>query len=130
MKKSIFILIPLCIVLFSTQCEDDVAPLPQEVEEQELAELKAEIENLASSSVCDDSSNCKFIAFGRKPCGGPWSYLVYSTSIDTERLESLVESYNQKEAIYNTEWNIVSDCAFVTPPASVLCENNTCVAVY
>lgn len=132
MNKSIFkyFLAPLCVLLFSTQCEDDIAPFNQEVEQQELTTLKAEIENLATTAICDDTFECKFIAFGAKPCGGPWGYLVYSTSIDTELLESLVEGYNRKEAIYNTTWNVVSDCAFATPPESVTCENNTCVAVY
>lgn len=133
MKKSIskFILAPLCLLLlFSTQCEDDIAPLTQEDEQQELADLKTEIENLASTSICYDTFECKFIALGSKPCGGPWSYLVYSTSIDTEQLETMVDGYNRKEALYNTEWNIVSDCAIANPPTSVTCENNTCVAVY
>lgn len=132
MKKSIskFILAPLCLLLlFSTQCEDDITPPTQEDELQELIDLKTEIENFASTSICDDTFECKFIAFGSKPCGGPWSYLVYSTSIDTNRLESLVEGYNQKESIYNTKWNIASDCALVNPPTSVTCENNICVAV-
>jgi len=132
MKKSIskFILVPLCLLLFSTQCEDDIPLLTQENEQQELAALKAEIENLASTSVCGDTFECKFIAFGSKPCGGPWSYLVYSTSIDTEELENMVEGYNRKEAIYNAKWGIASDCAVNNPPVSLICENNACVAVY
>ncbi|MFD2724888.1 hypothetical protein [Hyunsoonleella rubra] len=132
MKPSIFkyLLAPLCLLLLSTQCEDDVTPLTQEDEIQELATLKAEIEDLAGTSVCGDTFDCKFIAFGSKPCGGPWEYLVYSTSIDTERLENMVEGYNRKEAIYNTDWGVASDCAVANPPTSINCENNTCVAVY
>ena len=132
MKKVVskFVLASLCLLLFSTQCEEDIVQYTQEDEEQELALLKTEIETLASASVCSDTFECDFIAFGSKPCGGPWSYLVYSTSIDTEKLKTLVEGYNQKEAIFNTEWGIVSDCAVANPPTSVNCENNTCVAVF
>ena len=132
MKESILkiILIYLCLFLLSTQCEDDIPPDTQENEQQELAALKAEIENLASISICSDTFECKFIGFGSKPCGRYWSYLVYTTSIDTEQLESMVEAYNRKEALYNADWNIVSDCAIANPPSSVTCENNTCVAVY
>ena len=74
MKKSIFkiILLPLCLFLFSTQCEDDIPPRNQENDQQELALLKTEIENLASASVCGDTFECKFIDFGSKPCGGSW----------------------------------------------------------
>ena len=132
MKKllSKVVLLPLCLFLFSTQCEDDIPPVTQETEEQELALLKNEIEDLANASVCDDAFECKFIAFGSKPCGGPWSYLVYSTSIDTEELESMVEGYNRKEALYNSEWDIPSDCAITNPPTSITCENNSCIAVF
>jgi hypothetical protein len=132
MKESILkiILVSLCLLLLSTQCEDDIPPDTQENEQQELAALKAEIENLASVSICSDTFECEFIGFGSKPCGGYWSYLVYTTSIDTEQLESMVEAYNRKEALYNANWNIVSDCAIANPPSSVTCENNTCLAVY
>lgn len=130
MKKIKFIIIPLCLVLFSTQCEEDTFPLTQEQEAQELAILKTEIETLASTSICGDSFECKFIALGSKPCGGPWSYLVYSTSIETETLEALVEDYNQKEERFNNTWSIISDCALINPPLRINCENNTCIAVY
>lgn len=132
MKKSIstFFLVPLCLLLFSTQCEDDIPPRTQESEQQELDALKTDIENFANTSICGDAFECKFIAFGNKPCGGPWDYLVYSTSIDTEQLENMIEGYNRKEDLYNTDWNVASDCSVVTPPTSVDCENNTCVPVY
>ena len=92
--------------------------------------LKIEIESLANASVCNESTECKFIAFGSKPCGGPWSYLIYSTSIDTNKLEVMVEDYNQKEADYNQKYGVGSDCSVALPPTSITCENNTCVAVF
>ena len=72
---------------------------------------------------------CKVIAFGSKPCGGPWSYLVYSTSIDEERLEALVESYNIYEQDYNMACDVASDCMFVTEPTELTCEDGKCVIV-
>lgn len=127
MKK--LILVSLCLLFFSTQCDEDTG-LTKEDKEQQLAALKTKIEGLASTSSCGDDFECEFIAFGSKPCGGPWSYLVYSTSIDTETLEEMVDGYNIKESLYNTEWGIVSDCAVANPPTSINCENNTCVAVF
>ena len=32
-------------------------------------------------------SNCDFIAFGSKACGGPKSYLVFNNSIDVDLLK-------------------------------------------
>ena len=132
MKTSVlkYILAPLCLLLLSTQCEDDVAPLTQEEERAELNTLKSEIEDLANTSVCNETSECKFIGLGSKPCGGPWSYLIYSTSIDTENLENMVADYNQKELDFNAKWGVVSDCALTQQPSSIKCENNTCIAVF
>lgn len=120
----------LCLSLMSTQCEEEKASSTQADEEKELLELKTQSEALASKSTCNENTTCKFIAFGSKPCGGPWSYLIYSTSIDTQTLEDLVENYNKKEAEFNKKWGMTSDCAVVNPPSSIKCENNICVAKY
>tara|TARA_R110002049_G_scaffold285400_1_gene466265 strand:- start:13088 stop:13486 length:399 start_codon:yes stop_codon:yes gene_type:complete len=132
MKKPflpLFLLL-ICLSLVAFQCEDDDTPATQETERAELNILKSDIETLANTSVCNESTECKYLAFGNKPCGGPWSYLIYSTSIDEEKLQDLVKEYNEKESAFNAKWGVFSDCAFVSPPSSVKCENNTCVAIY
>ncbi|MEL0455176.1 hypothetical protein WJN01_02965 [Flavobacteriaceae bacterium SZ-1-7] len=132
MKKPFFapLLLLICLSLVAFQCDEEGNMPTFEEEQTELNNLKSEIEALANTSVCNETSECKFIGLGSKPCGGPWSYLIYSTSIDTEQLEQMVANYNQLEAEFNTRWGIVSDCAFASPPSSVNCENNTCIAVY
>ncbi|MCR8667116.1 hypothetical protein NO995_05450 [Aestuariibaculum sp. M13] len=127
MKRLFIFLLPL--VLMSTKCDDEGVS-SQEDDQKALTELQIKIENLAASSECNETTTCKYIAFGSKPCGGPWSYLVYSTSIDIEALEALVKEYNEKQADYNKKWGIFSDCMFVSPPKEVTCENNTCIAIY
>lgn len=121
-------MIILFLSIVATQCEENKIPPTQADDSKELQALKAEIEALANTSICNENTTCKFIAFGSKPCGGPWSYIVYSTSIDTQKLEDLVQKYNQVETDFNNKWGIASDCAIVNPPTSVKCENNTCVA--
>ena len=111
------------------QCEDDSNPT-MEYEENALMASKKIIEDLAATSVCNESTECKYIAFGSKPCGGPLGYLIYSTSIDVNTLEQLVEEYNQNQADFNTKYGVFSDCTIVNPPSSLICENNTCIAVY
>ncbi|GAA4295386.1 hypothetical protein [Aestuariibaculum suncheonense] len=127
MKPYLLFLLPL--ILLSTKCDDDPV-LSQDDDLNALTALKAKIETLASASECNETTTCKYIAFGSKPCGGPWGYLIYSTSIDVEILEEQVKTYNQMEADYNKKWGIFSDCMLVSPPKEVRCENNTCVAVY
>ena len=120
----------LCLSLMATQCDEDKESFTQVDDQNELLILKTEIETLANSSVCNESTECKYIDFGSKPCGGPRGYLVYSTSIDTESLEALVEIYNQRETEFNTKWSIFSDCTIANPPSNVKCENNICIAEY
>lgn len=120
----------LALILNACITNDDDNSFSFENESQNLLTLKAEIESLAASSVCNESTECKFIAFGSKPCGGPWSYLIYTTSIDTQELETKVSQYNQLEAIFNARWGVVSDCALAAEPSDVICENNVCVPVY
>ena len=111
------------------QCDDNDSSTMEE-EQTELSALKSEIENFANQSECNANTDCQFIGLGSKPCGGPRGYLVYSTSIDTEKLEQMVADYNQKETDFNDKWGIMSDCTIAPQPTSVNCENNTCVAVY
>lgn len=129
MKKLLPLVFMICLSFMAFQCEDEVVST-LETEQQALNASKKAIQDLAATSICNSTFTCKFIALGSKPCGGPWSYLVYSTSIDTEKLEKMVEAYNKKEADFNEKWGSVSDCMFVSPPSSVNCENNTCIAIY
>lgn len=129
MKKLLPILFTICLFLMAFTCEDN-AISSQETEQEALNASKIAIETLIATSTCNENTTCKFIAFGSKPCGGPWRYLIYSTSINVEKLEKMVEDYNKKEAEFNAKWGAFSDCSFALPPTSVNCENNTCVAVY
>jgi hypothetical protein len=102
----------------------------QEEERLALDNLKNEIEQLIATGTCSENSACDFIAFGSKPCGGAWSYLVYNNSINVELLKEKVSIFNKKEADYNKKWSIFSDCMMVIPPTNVECINGKCTAVY
>lgn len=101
--------------------EDDLA---------ELNNLKEEIELLVDSGVCSENSDCDSIAFGSKACGGPKTYLVFSTSINVELLQQKVETYNALENSFNKKWGIISDCSMPSPPTKVECINGKCTAIY
>ncbi len=89
--------------------------------------LEEEIGDIIGEPSCVDSSQCKTIAFGSKPCGGPWSYLIFSEeNSDAQLLEQLVEEYNDIDERLNQ--NDISDCGLVAIP-DVGCENSTCVEI-
>lgn len=102
----------------------------QEDDLKELNSLKKEIDQLVATSSCIENSNCDYLAFGSKPCGGPWSYIVFSKSVNVDLLKEKVAIYYVKESAYNKKWNIVSDCAFAMPPTALSCVDGKCVAVY
>jgi hypothetical protein len=110
-----------CSSNFNTSQEEDLAALQV---------LNNEIQQLISSGSCSENTNCEYIAFGSKACGGPNSYLVYSTSINVELLKEKVAEYNKKEDLYNNKWGVFSDCSVVSPPTSVICQNGKCTAIY
>lgn len=127
-KTSLFlVLIPSFFLLTATQCDEDDIDFSCENRLESLSELGNRIENLASMSECGDDFECRYIAYGSKPCGGPWRYLIYSTSIDTLELENLVNEYNTIEEDYNLNCDAVSDCAVAIPPSGFDCDNNECI---
>lgn len=116
------------ILILSINCSNNENTLQED--KLELEALANEITSLADNSVCNQNNECKYVAFGSKPCGGPWSYLVYSTSIDTLILLEKVDYYNQLEKAYNVKWEIISDCSVAIPPISLECLDEKCIANY
>lgn len=96
----------------------------------ELAALQEEIEQLVDSGVCSGNSGCDYIAFGSKACGGPKTYLAFSTSINVELLQQKVATYNALENSFNKKWGIASDCSVPIPPMDITCVAGKCTAVY
>ena len=100
-----------------------------EVTRAELQALEEEIMEEIGTPMADVAEQCRVIAFGSKPCGGPWEYLVYSVKVsDEERLKRLVRRYNEMEEEYNEEHDIFSDCS-VTPRPEVGLVDGRCTAV-
>lgn len=117
----------LIVLLFqSFQCNEDNAT---SITIEMLNEKKNEIKEYIASFPCDESIGCNSIAFGSKPCGGPWEYLVFSNAVDLTFLENEVELYNEMEHQFNTNTGATSDCAIVLPPTEIGCVNGVCAAI-
>ena len=116
--KLIFLILPL--FLFS--CSDTLDLAQKEVEKKAMDKLRSELVILAESSISSIKYKCNFIGLGSKPCGGHWEYLIYSSSIDTDKFLTKVEVYNKLEKEFNQKWGVLSDCSLVVPPDSVICK--------
>lgn len=87
----------------------------------DLETLRKAIDDEIGKARADRLNQCRTIAFGRKPCGGPWEYLVYSIAeTDPLTLRGLVSRYNRLEGEINESEGRVSDCMYVMRPDTAL----------
>lgn len=99
----------------------------QTITANELEVQLTQIKDLVAEAGCTENSQCSYMAYGSKACGGPQGYLVFSSEVDKEKLKNLVATYTAAEAAYNEQNGIVSDCSVVTPPQTIGCVDGNCV---
>jgi hypothetical protein len=130
MRKVIFTFACLIVVLTVIECacltdlldilfSRPAADAFQQSDSERMQELRQMIQAEISDPTAKESSQCNVIAFGSKPCGGPATYLVYSTArSDESKLKSLAREYNELSRKYNlTRPDVMSNCLYVTEPA-------------
>jgi len=92
-----------------------------------LDEMEAEILDYIGTPTCRGSGDCAIIAFGAKPCGGPWRYLIYSKStVDSTTLAGMVRVHHDLNVELNRKWGWRSTCDLARKP-EVACVDGTCV---
>lgn len=97
-------------------------------ESARLAALWNEIRVLADASRCSADRHCRALPLGAKPCGGPWSYLIYSQNgTDLPQLQAKVREHSALESSLNRQSLAVSDCEFIAPPERLVCRQQRCV---
>ena len=129
MNKYVIILFSASFLFYGCSIDDDFSAGNQEDDLVMLQELFTEFAAIANEP-CTDAEVWEFVAYGSKACGGPQGYIAYPTTIDVEDFLILVENYTAEEAIYNSNYDIVSTCDFAIPPVDVICENELPVLVY
>lgn len=88
-----------------------------------LQQLHAQIGDAA----CDNSAQCRTLAVGSKPCGGPDLYLPWSTKrTDGVTLGKLASQYAAARQIENAKSDLMSTCELVTDPGAT-CQQQRCV---
>jgi hypothetical protein len=94
---------------------DSAAPL--------LEQIRAEIGDAA----CSSDQQCRSLAIGAKPCGGPESFVAWSVQrSDAARLERLATAYRKEREAENARERRVSNCMFVADPGAQ-CKAGRCV---
>lgn len=114
----------IIMVGFLFQCGDS---FDEKRDQATLSALRDNIVGMIGQPLCGGEGDCRYIAFGSKPCGGPWEYLIYSVSVtDSVELARKVNAYNDYEDMMNHKYGYFSDCGVPLPP-SLSCENGVCV---
>ena len=93
----------------------------------DIKSAKSELNSLVSNSPCDTNSQCKVTPVGKRACGGPSSFVVYSTKTanETDILE-LSKVITSLESTYNAQNEMMSTCQHLAAPTTQ-CIENKCV---
>ncbi len=89
-----------------------------------LQQIKAEIGDAA----CDTSQQCKSLPVGHRACGGPETYLPWSTKrSNAQKLERLGAQYAKERQEKDTKAGMVSTCQMMMDPGAT-CSAGRCVS--
>ncbi len=108
----------ILLSLAASACSSAPAPAPEP-----LVQLRAEI----GSAACDNSRQCHTIAVGNKACGGPETYLAWSSKASNEAsVRRLAQAHSARRQADNTASGMVSTCSVVIDPGAT-CSAGRCV---
>ena len=125
MIRKLLVVIATGIACSTSQPEAGSKPAASE---DTLAALRQGVIQLIGEPTCRASGECRVIAFGSKPCGGPRSYLPYSLAVtDSITLADAVRAFNNEDTKNNQVLGLMSDCSVVQEPA-VICSQGLCTA--
>ncbi len=86
----------------------------------------AQLQALVGKADCTSDNQCQVLPVGAKACGGPASYLAWSTAkTDAGALQALAERYRSEQQASNAASGRVSNCRVLPVPAAA-CRANTC----
>ena len=84
------------------------------------AQLLHQIQALIGDAQCDNAAQCHTIGVGHKACGGPGSYLAWSSKYTREtKLKALVARQAEAEQRESEKMGVLSDCSMVPDPGAV-----------
>lgn len=93
----------------------------------EMTRLQAEIDRISQPPTATRPASCRVVAYGSKPCGGPWHYVIVSTEVtDTTALAVLTGRFTTLEREANVRDGLFSDC-MVMPVPPVTLKGGMCV---
>lgn len=126
--------VPLCCVLLGACAGHEgqaraPAPVPAAVPASaagQNGDTLARIHALVGTPSCSADNECRTLALGARPCGGPEAYLAYSTAHTPEaELRALGDVYRAERRGANSRAGMMSDCRAWPDPGAV-CQAGVC----
>src|SRR5690242_8887820 len=80
----------------------------------------ARIRALVGTPTCSSDAQCHSLPLGSRACGGPESYLMWSSAATSQaEIQALGERYKEERRAANTASGRVSTCQFLVDPGAV-----------
>jgi hypothetical protein len=116
----------LLLLLALLTCYACSAVTPASVPAPPPADLLPQIRALIGTAACTDNAQCHTLPLGARACGGPQSYLPWSSAhTDGAALRALGQRYQEQQRAHDAAAGLVSDCRFVADPGAQ-CRAGTC----
>jgi hypothetical protein len=118
------------ILLLLAGCAACTTAAPQAPQAQQApqSDTLARIHALAGTPNCSSDEQCHALPLGARACGGPESYLVWSSARTSQaEIEALGERYKEERRAANKASGLMSTCQFLMDPGAV-CRAGTCQA--
>lgn len=116
----------------STACSgvnNNAAPAPLAAAAPAAGNLMQQINAEIGAAACDAPAQCKTLAIGAKACGGPESYVAYSTKqSDGAKLTALAARDAEARKKADARAGMVSTCSVVSDPGAT-CDAGRCVTL-
>lgn len=121
MKQLSLILLVACVACSASPNLRDTAPAGSS------DALPTQMRALVGAAPCTETAQCKTVALGARPCGGPEGYLAYSTAhTDAGRLQALAARFAEQRRAEAAKSGELSTCQFMPDPGAQ-CRAGACV---
>jgi len=87
-----------------------------------------QLQAAVGTAACDSPAQCKTVAIGHKACGGPESYMAYSTKADGAGVSRLAQRYADARKGEDQRGGMVSNCMLLRDPGAT-CTAGRCVTL-
>jgi hypothetical protein len=104
------------------------APQARSASQDGQGDTLARIRALAGTPACTSDDQCHSLPLGARACGGPESYLPWSSARTSQaEIEALGARYKEERRAANQAAGAMSTCQFLMDPGAV-CRAGTCQA--